>query len=126
MKEDENVTLTMKNVGLTVSGWINVKNPPGSFPIDPDEMLDLADLLQVALDECGLGDRLRDVYLACDRAAEPRFAKRIAELEAIRLRVLGETDVAPLDQIEKIMRPTGPERVQHLPNESRKRPPTKR
>ena len=126
MKEDEDVTLSMKNVGLTVSGWINVKNPPGSFEIDPDERLDLAHILKVALDECGLGDRLRDVYLACDRAAEPRFAKRIAELEAIRLRVLGEADVAPLDQIEKIMRPTGPERVQHLPNESRKRPPTKR
>lgn len=83
MKEEENVTLTMANVELTVSGWIYVKDPAGSYPIAPDTPLHLVDVLKAALEECGLGDRLEEVYRACDKAAEPRFAKRIEELEAI-------------------------------------------
>lgn len=90
MTDDESATLTMKNVELTVSGWIYVKDPPGSYPIDPDAPLHLGDLLKAALDECGLGDRLEDVYRACRTAAAPRFAKPIAELEAVRQKVLSE------------------------------------
>ena len=92
MQEDENVTLTWASVELTVSGWIYVKDPPGSYAIEPDAPLGLGDVLKAALDECGLGDRLDEVYRACDRAAGPRFAKTIAELEAMRQRVLADAD----------------------------------
>lgn len=110
MNDDENATLTMKNVELTVSGWIFVRNPPGSYAIEPDAPLGLGDVLRAALEECGLGDRLQDIYRACDRVAEPRFAKRIAELEAIRQRIVADADAASLsqlDQIEGILNPTG-------------------
>jgi len=88
MTAEEDTTLTMKSVELTVSGWIYVKDPAGSSPIDPDAPLHLGDVLKAALDECGLGDRLEDVYRACRTAAAPRFAKPIAELEAVRQKVL--------------------------------------
>lgn len=101
----DDTTLTMKNVDLLVTGWIYVKDPPGTYSIEPDGPLGLGDLLKAALDECGLGDRLEEVYRACDKAAEPRFAKRIAELEAIRLRVLADADET--DQILKILDRTG-------------------
>ncbi|CAN5925122.1 hypothetical protein BH11MYX4_BH11MYX4_02860 [soil metagenome] len=90
MKPTDDATLTMASVELTVSGWISVKEPPGSYAIEPDAPFGLGDLLKAALEACGLGDRLEEVYRACDRAAKPRFAKRIAELEAIRRSVLGE------------------------------------
>lgn len=93
MGEDETrdeAALTMDSVSLTVSGWIFVKDPPGSYGIGPDAPLPLGDVLKAALEECGLGDRLDEVYRACHRAAAPRFATSIAELEAVRRRVLSE------------------------------------
>jgi hypothetical protein len=135
----DHANLTMRSVELLVAGWINVTDPPGSYGIEPDAPLGLLDVLKAALDECGLGDRLEDVYWACHTAAAPRFAKRIAELEAIRQRVLADADAASLDQVAKILDPTGglnngppnltpvagTQAEQHRPYESRKRPPRK-
>jgi hypothetical protein len=124
----DDANLTMRSVELLVAGWINIMNPPGSYPIEPEAPLALLDVLKTALDECGLGDRLEDVYWACHKAAEPRFAKRIVELEAVRQQALGAAEVVPVNQIENILnlagglattpnlKPTrGTEREQHLP-----------
>jgi len=135
----DDANLTMSSVELLVAGWINLKDPPGSYALEPDAPLGLLDVLKAALDECGLGDRLEDVYWACHKAAEPGFAKRIAELEATRRQVLGEAEVVPVDQIENILNLAGgatttpslkptpdTEREQHLPykdpSRSRKKP----
>ena len=110
MQEDENVTLTWASVELTVSGWIYVKDPAGSYPIDPDAPLYLGDVLKAALDECGLGDRLEDVYRACRSAAAPHFEKPIAELEAVRRRVLADAEASSLSQpdpLDRILDSTG-------------------
>lgn len=87
---NDKATLTMNSVALMVSGFIYVPDPPGSYAMDPDEPLALLDLLKPALEACGLSDRLDDVYLACRAAAESHFVKTIAELEALRVRVLSE------------------------------------
>ena len=126
MKEDQNVTLTMKNVELTVCGWINVADPPGSYALEPDAPLGLLDVLKAALDECGLGDRLEDVYWACHKAAEPRFAKRIAELEATQVANIVDATGGLVNGLPNLTPLPGTEGEQHRPYDSRKRPPRKR
>lgn len=75
---------------LLVAAMVRSASPPCTFETGPDEPVALYDAVAEALMTCGLGDRIEDVCRAIHEQLRPRFAKTVAEFEAMRQKALAE------------------------------------